>query len=256
MNKEDQPSGLNPEWETDKEQNIAIAKRIDEFLLEGPDALSLFKRGNKFLIEEAEEMQNVEVIRFLEEHGIIKEDIPEQTKEELVIEELTLGSAIPLIHIDNKYRRIFLGVVYSEEALQQEEIGGFIGDLLPKGFNLPVYIITLETMDIDDNSPEFYTSTIYGKMPNKVIGANGIPYSSRNVFVVNVYGQGLKTEKIIEDRWFNESERREEEHKLTRVDFVPREEHSRVVPLGPEEYAKINKMFQDIDAGLYQYPAL
>ncbi len=37
---EGQPSGLNPEWEINREQNIAIARRIDDLLLHFPDTIS------------------------------------------------------------------------------------------------------------------------------------------------------------------------------------------------------------------------
>lgn len=40
---------------------------------------------------------------------------------------------------------------------------------------------------------------------------------------------------------------------FTNVDFVPSGEHSRVVPLTPEDYLRVNKMLKDIDAGSYKY---
>lgn len=74
------------------------------------------------------------------------------------------------------------------------------------------------------------------------------------------FGQGLKIEDVSggtppEKFLFSEEKMRLAQGKLKRVDFVPKKEDSRVVPLTAEDYAKVNKMLEDNDAGLYQHPA-
>lgn len=73
---EGQPSGQNPEWEVDKEQNIAIAKRIGSLLLSYPATIS---------------------------------DL------------MPIGHTRNAGHVDNSYRRIFLGVGYNEKASRDEK---------------------------------------------------------------------------------------------------------------------------------------
>lgn len=254
MSMEKQRSVPNPEWEIDREQNIAIAKRIDGLLIKAPGSVEKVQQAVQGRIEDLEEMQAVNEIIDMEEHGYTKQDIPDDVKAELTIEELTIGHTTALSHIDNRYRRIFLGVGLSDEARELVAgIRGFI-DLLPQAFNFPVYIIKGGTESIYDDSHEFDASTIDGNLPNDIIGADGLYYSVRNIYCFNVYGQGLKIEEIYNmtsaKDWYGE-----EAERLPRVDFVPSEEHSRVVPLGPEDYAKINRMFEQIDAGLYKFRA-
>lgn len=243
-----QPYGPNPEWEANKEQNILIAKRIDSLLLNAPDSISKImdmkeKRGlsNEEFIErvksfselypEFESIESVEDIAFLTS-----------------IEHLTLGYFTSLHNINDPHKRIFLGVVYSKEYEDKAHVDI---DNMPETFNLPVYII------IQRERIPLYASTLNVNLSNYKIGADGLLYNVTSYDCFNFSGQGTKVETMtrmgtLEDE-FDDPELAKEI--LTRVNFVPREEHSRVVPLGPEDYAKINKMFEQIDAGLYQYRA-
>jgi len=42
--------------------------------------------------------------------------------------------------------------------------------------------------------------------------------------------------------------------RLKRVDFIPKGEDSRIVPLTAEDYTKINNLLKNIDIGMYAYP--
>ena len=253
---EGQPTGQNPEWEINREQNIAIAKRIDALLVKGPGAVDTDQIVIRNIIENFEEEQNVSSIEYLEKQGFTKEDLPDDIKYESAIEELTNGYTTRLNHVDDKYNCIFLGVGYHEAAVGNEahdiDLGGF-GEWLPKGVNFPAYLIARGTPPIRENySSEFYSSSIYGELPFHIVGADGLLYVVRNIYWFNIYGQGIKIEEVIRAEWWLEDERQEGEQKLTRVNFVPREEHSRVMPLGQQDYAKVNRMFEQIEAGLYK----
>ncbi len=123
-----------------------------------------------------------------------------------------------------------------------------------------MYIINGVTENIYDDSSEFDASTIYGILPNQIIGSDGLLYRVDNTYCFNRYGQGLKIEEIsggvdfeMLKLYCGEGYCRLSEQKLKRVDFVLSEEHSRVMPLAPEDYTKINRMFEQIDAGLYKF---
>lgn len=161
---------------------------------------------------------------------------------------------ITLNNSDNKYRQIFLGVAYDKVAGSGED---GLTDILPVGFNFPVYFIKGRTVSIYDDSSQFNATTLYGVLPNEVIGVDGLIYLIDNINCLNLSGQGLRIEKMslggsLED--YNEGRHhRLAKKRLTRVDFVPREEHSRIMPLTLEDYQNVSKMFKQIDSGWYKY---
>jgi len=263
---ERQPSGRNPEWELNKEQNITIAKRIEKLLGEKPLVSVEFEEWLRDKRASMEEMQNVEEVEIIDEYlqtGEVRRDRQDilhlnEMRDLIFIDELTVGFTTVLEHIDSKHRRIFLGVGHSEEASRGTwaMMRGFI-DLLPEGYKYPVYIIREVMHNEYDNSPEFDITTIDGKFPNKILGDDGLLYYLHNTFCFNLLGQGLKIEEIVRGGTLDQEYDGEclelAKQKLKRVDFVPREEDSRVMPLDGEDYRKIDKMFEQINAGLYRY---
>jgi len=260
MGKEGQQFGQNPEWEANKEQNIAIARKVDSLLLTSPEAMStLMDNAKRIGMSEERFIELANSFKgMFSELSMMSIKSMEDIGFMIAKEELTVGYTRLVQHIDNLYRRIFLGVGYSERARGDEsrisDIEGFI-DLLPQGFNFPAYIISGSTFNEYDDSSEFDSSTIEGELPNQIIGVDGFLYQVRNIYCLNLSGQGLKIEEIIrleKLEEYNEENRRLAEQKLITVDFVPSEEHSRIMPLTPDDYVKVSKMFEDIDAGLYK----
>ena len=263
MNKnEGQPSGQNPEWESNREQNIAIAKRIDKLSLELPGTVDTVRNAVRRTIEDMQELQNTAVIEDLEEVGITIEGIPDYFSDQLAIGEMTIGHTQFVKNVNNPHRTIVLGVAYSNEAAEHEYMArGEVHEpieLLPEGFNYPVYTFKAYTDNMYDDSSEFDVSTIDGNRPRRVIGADGLIYDAYNAYCFNFFGQGLKIEDVsggapLERLLFNEEKMQLAQSKLKRIDYSPKEEDSRIVPLTSEDYAKINKMFTDIGAGLYKF---
>lgn len=262
---EGQPSGPNPEWEQNREQNIAIAKKVDRLLISSPDTiLDIVK------IMEEKGISDEEAVRIVKSYQEMFPELPLDSIESvgdagLIIaqREMTIGYTKFVKHINNPNRTIVVGVAYSDEASRDEQSKGEVAEpieLLPDGFNYPVYIFKAYTNNIYDESTEFNVSTIYGELPNRIIGADGLVHDVYNVYCFNFLGQGLKIEEIsrgapLEAFLYNEEQMQLAEQKLKGVGFVPSEEHSRVMPLTPEDYTKINKMFEQIDAGLYKFRA-
>lgn len=104
---------------------------------------------------------------------------------------------------------------------------------------------------------KIYVTSPYGELPNDIMGVDNTHYRVKNRYCFNFSGQGVKIETIFQmgplEQTFGESRAIEAVERFKIVDFVPSEEHSRVVPLTPEDYQKINNMFEQIDKGLYQY---
>lgn len=113
MKKEGQPSGLNPEWEANKEQNTATAKRIDALLLGYPDPT---ESAMKKIIEKVEESGHstedlIESIAPLIEFSDLfpgVESIKSMDDMALWIaeEKLTVGYDTVFHHADNRRRYI------------------------------------------------------------------------------------------------------------------------------------------------------
>lgn len=130
---------------------------------------------------------------------------------------------------------------------------GFV-DLLPEGFDYPVYIIKGGTNSIFDDSTEFDASTVHGVSTNYIIGSDDFIYEACNIYCFNDRGQGLKIEDFRElEVLYSEKYRKLAELKYTQVGLVPWSEHSRVMPLTPDDYIKINTMLKHIDDGVYKF---
>lgn len=290
--REPQPSGPNPEWEEYKEQNIAFAKRIENLLqAERPNRAVIFERMMKSGLENLEELNAIENIDFLKKQGLVDEEgspsISREIQEALTnddIEELTLGYTLLFSHVDNKYRTVVLGVGFSDDAIDSRFL---IGDMiigLPEDFAYPVYVV--EEKDPAETEPgndySVLQSTKYGELPSNIIGANGLYYSVRNNYCFNLLGQGVKIEDIYavdimgrirevlseEDSQFQlpeemvkeilerlEKEHEEEKRNLFHVDFIP-EDGFRVIPLTSEDYIRVNKMLDQVEAGSYKFGKL
>lgn len=242
---EGQPSGLNPEWEQNREQNIAIAKKIDALLLNAPDPISK--------IMEMKEKEGLSDEEFIERVKSFSELYPEFESIESIgdiafltsIEYLTLGCFTSLHNVDDRHKRIFLGVVYSKEYKDKAYVDI---DNIPETFNLPVYVI------IERERIPFYASTLNVKLSNYKIGADGLLYNVNSYDCFNFSGQGIKVETMTRMGMLGDEfdDPKLAEQILTRVNFVPQEEHSRVMPLTQEDYGKINKILEQINAGLYK----
>lgn len=204
---EGQPSGLNPEWEINKDQNIQIAKRLFGLLLDLPTPSFPF-------------MQKLECISMSRQ----------------------LNSA------DNK-RKIFI------EADRElvDNYGPY--SIIPQSFRPPLFGLTLRTNDMYDFTNQ---STKYGELPTHVIASDRSYCVILNNYAFNLSGQGVKIEFIVPhslplESYFGKVGALEARERLRQLDFVPKESDSRVVPLTPDDYQKINNMFEQIDAGLYKF---
>ena len=83
-------------------------------------------------------------------------------------------------------------------------------------------------------------------------------YFLENYYCFNLFGQGVKLETVtqmgtLEDA-FTEDDLETARQKLPKVDFIPEDEHSRVVSITADDYRKINDIFVQIDTGIYQPP--
>lgn len=255
--KEGQPSGVNPEWENNREQNIAIAKRVNDLLLSLPSLPLLFKSMEEMGIP----MEGEGFKRYLDSLKSIdptnKGFTQAETLKDLAFlvakEELTIGYSIPLTHVDNEWRHIYLKLGWNREFTDFVYRADL--ELFPENFKFPVYGIQIGTNNIYDDTAAG-ASSIYGESQNDIIGDDGLYYRITNTYCFNFFGQGAKIEDISQigplGEWFDEAEARHAERKFPRVNFVPQKEDSRVVSLAPEDYEKINKIFADIDAGLYK----
>jgi len=269
--------GPNPEWELNKDQNIAIAKRIKKSLLgnERPNRAVMFERMVKSGVENLEELNAIEKIEFLKEEGIVDAEgrpvaISREIQEELTnddIEELTLGHTSLFSHIDNRYRTLVLGIGLCEEA---KDSGFLIGSMirgLPEDFTYPVYVIEQEPTLV---------STKYGELPNGIVGANGLGYAVSDVYCFNLSGQGARIEGIwevldaisdirgalsrtgVSEKLIRETLERlrpeieEQERNLLHVDFIP-EDGYRAMPLTSRNYERVNMMLVQIDVGQYKF---
>lgn len=243
---EGQPFGQNPEWEINREQNIAIAKKVDALLLNAPDSISK--------IMEMKEKKGLSDEEFIERVKIFSELYPEFESIESIediaflisIIHLTQGYFTSLHNVNDRHKRIFLGVVYSDEYEDKAYVDI---DNIPETFNFPAYII------IQRERIPVFASTLNVELSNYKIGADGLLYNVKSYDCFNFSGQGTKVETMtrmgmLEDEF---DDPKAAEQILTKVNFVPQEEHSRAVPLTPDDYAKINNMFNQIDAGLYKF---
>lgn len=211
--KEDQPSGSNPEWENNREQNIAIAKRIEALLLQ---------------------------------------HFPPSSAEAI------LGIDENILYHTDQEKVIVLTVIQDRERMREEKT---TMDILPSSFTFPVYAIEANTVFGWNIYTTMTVTSPYGETENHIIGNAGLWYAVENLYCFDSSGQGAKIEDItemgriedIDDLTNDDAER--VCNTLKRVDFVPSNEDSRVVPLTADDYAKINKMFQDIDTGVYKYNA-
>lgn len=252
---EGQPSSQNPEWEVDKEQNIAIAKRIDALVAKVPNAVDEGQAIIRDSIGDLEEMQLDEEILKRRDAGFTIDNMPEFLKK-MSEKQDRLGKTADLKHIDDNTLYIRTGVGYNDEYNDFFD-GLFDSGLLPKGFNFPFYLIKRDTSSLPKDNVGLNVTTIHGKSQNNVIGNDGKLYRINNLYCFNMNGQGLKIEEISElgtvEQWFENDEESElARHRFPWVDFTPSEEHSRIVPLTSEDYADINNMFGEIDAGLYK----
>lgn len=244
MKKEGQQFGPNQEWEVNREQNIAIANRIDRLIQQNPwsinPVIKLVMRGGVRLEDLIKKIEGMEQLPDFDQ--ILHQ------------EEQTLGHEMRLRHVENR-NALFLGVAYSRGYIEEYHAAL---EILPESFNFPLYIIKQYAhLNLHDDAP-MTVSSPYGKLPSDIIGKNGLWYILGNYYCINSFGQGAKIEDItemgrIENEFEDSGELREAQRKLTRVNFVPSEEHSRVVPLTPEDYQKVNKMLKDIDVGLYKH---
>lgn len=158
------------------------------------------------------------------------------------------GYEISLRDINNPGKAVSLGTA---QSVEREYFNQESTNRLLKILKFPVYRIYEYSNPAKTDIP-LYVSSPYGDIPSDFLGTDEVYYKINNVYYFNTWGQGAKLEDICKVAFVDQIE---DEEGLTRVDFVPREEHSRVVPLGPKDYGKINKMFEDIDAGLYRYRA-
>lgn len=252
---EGQPTGQNPEWEANKEQNIAIAKKIDTLVAKVPNAVDEGQIIIRDSIGDLEEMQDDEEIIKLQERGFTKDNVPEFLRK-MAEKQDQLGKTADLKQISDNSLYIRLGVGYNDEYNDFFD-GLFDSDLLPLGFNYPIYVVKRDTSSLPKENVRHNVNTIHGKSQNNVIGKDGRLYRINNLYCFNMNGQGLKIEEISElgtvEEWFENDEESElARHRFPWVDFLPSEEHSRIVPLTLEDYTDVNNMFGEIDAGLYK----
>lgn len=247
---EGQPSGPNPEWEIDKTRNIAIAKKISGLISNLPDPVEVG-------------MSRLGQLGAL--IGLPDGWIPEDKAYDIARHSIINGYTIELSGNDNPRKRIVLEVAQSKE---NEDKGSHL-NMLPKEFNFPVRAIHEQVkvglMFADFPLPTLYVTSPYEKVPSNILGLNKTCFTIRNFYCFNTWGQGIKFEDVSElmkiEDFENHVKMGLSSHdemirylkEFTNVDFVPSEEHSRVVPLTQEDYLRVNKMFKDIDAGLYEY---
>lgn len=257
---EGQPSGQNPEWELNREQNIAIARRIDRLLLEGPDsaddlltAQRQFREGlENFTSEDPSFTEEAHrLLEFIVSHG----DVPNQAVDDAVVREMTVEKMSLLYHAEYEGKYILVGAGYSKEALEGGEIGDITHSLLPKGFNLPVYIITDGVHDIYGDYSKFPAIDVHEEFPND--NTEDDPwYRFSNVYCFNIYGQGMRIETITKlgtlGKWLR-SNKPVTEQKFPEGEYIPDDVRSRVALLTLENYADINSMFVQTDAGIYKF---
>lgn len=243
---EGHPSGLNPEWETNRGKNIAAVKKIHGFFFHNPhiaNSITKLEKHDSVTIEDwIKGRVNVESLSGLEQ-------ILAQQKE------LIVGHEMDLRHGD-KGNSFYLAVGYDGGY---REIKKYT-TILPEGFNFPVYLISQSPLLNLENAVPMTVSSPYGEVQRDLIGVNGLWYHLINYYCFNFSGQGVKIESIVEmskiEGEFDDTDELDEAiWQPTKVDFIPKEDHSRVAPLTPEDYQKINSMFEQIDVGEYKFRA-
>jgi len=150
-------------------------------------------------------------------------------------------------NVDNK-RSIFI------EA--DKELVGNYGpySIVPESFKLPLFGLTLRTSDMYDSINQ---STKFGELPTHVIASDGTYCVILNDYAFNLSGQGVKIEFIVPqslplESYFGKAGSLEARERLKQLDFIPKENDSRVVSLNLGDYVVVDQMLWDIDAGLYR----
>lgn len=222
-----------------KELNISFAKSIDDFLLAQPEPIEY-------------------LVTFNNANGISESDIEKGF--DIAKNELTLGCVRVLPHRTVKAREVNLEVAYNKDYAGPKNTDPNVStpivkkDLLPKDFNLPFYGIMLDSETLFDPS-SLPVSSPYGNLPQDVIGEDGKLYHLENYFCFNFSGQGVKLEIVkcfgeLEEN-FTDEDLQKARFKLQKVEFTPRVEHSRAVPITIEDYSFVSQIFRQIKSGIY-----
>lgn len=222
-----------------------MQKKIDNLLLNVPESIE-------------------STIRMMEQCGASEDQIKEVVGNEfdMVLLEMTLGYW-RVLYDSSGDRAIYLEKSESREYTDKNNIntnaeGPQIDmDLLPENFKFPAYGIMLVNFNFESKDQNLVTSP-YGQFPRNILGMDEIHYELDNYYCFNLFGEGIKQEMItpmftLEDD-FSEGDLDAAREKLPRLDFVPNDEDSRVVPLTEDDYLKINNIFADVEAGIYRPP--
>ncbi len=138
-----------------------------------------------------------------------------------------------------------------DEKSREKKISEFA--LVPEKFKFPV-ISLFEEYSLEERH-RVRTTTPYGRMPEYIIGADGLLYRFNNIYFFNKFGQAVKLEDVtllsksaqsltkdLQDTGLQDE--------VDTVDFVPNIEDSRCIDLEPGDYEKILGFLQQIETGI------
>lgn len=160
---------------------------------------------------------------------------------------------------------LYITVIYGgTENMERSVQKGVLGVPLPLPTNLRLPAILVDEShaflpdlleDEKDDTEKFsQVSTPYGELPEYVVGKDGRLYSLGNTFLILPDGRIFKYETIqdwtdVLDLGDLEPERQELVKKL---DFVPREEDSRVVGLSEADFQALESHVRQIEEGVWE----
>jgi hypothetical protein len=138
-----------------------------------------------------------------------------------------------------------------DSALREEMIQEFTD--VPDEMRFPVAIIYWWS---DDSN--FLVNTPYGKLSPFAIGTDGNLHSFFEMYLINAHGEAFRLEEVQtfddEELDFALANRGLTKNVVETLDFTPNDDHSRFVPLGPDDYKFIQSLLDDIDQGRMYLP--
>lgn len=234
----------NPEWIQNRDQNIAMAQRIQAALIHfiNPNSTPNFFPE---LIDSIGSTLGIE--------GEVIEKAKEEVKKEEVMEGYrysvdrlrTISDGVRLSNIMDPEMVVHLDVAYIKSI---ETDGEFTG--IPQDFLFPAYKFMVYYQE--KIAP---VKTLYGILPGDVIGADGRLYSFINYAFFNRYGQGALYQNVEqvgkEDQTLTEVLENNDltETELIRLQFTPSSNDSRTNGLEQADYKEIDDILKQIEGG-------